>query len=73
MVTIQYYENNTLFFSQLVSNIPAIDEDIRIKGKKAKVVRIDQINESLIHIHIIFEKIKKKSSLYAKELNKKRR
>ena len=45
MVTIQYYENNSLFLCQLVHKTPSVDENIRIKGKNAKVIRVNEVNE----------------------------
>lgn len=72
MVTIQYFENNLLYFSQLVQQVPAVDHDIKIKGRKAKVIRVNEINENLVQVHIILEKINKKV-LATKELQKKKR
>ncbi len=72
MVTVQYYENNSLFLSQLVNHVPSADEDLKIKGRKAKVIRINEINENLIHVHIVIEKIVK-NPLLSKELQKKKR
>jgi hypothetical protein len=72
MVTIQYYENNSLFLSQLVHQVPSVDENIKIKGKKAKVIRVDEVNKNLTHVHIVIEKIVKKP-LLSKELQKKKR
>lgn len=72
MVTIQYFEHNLLYFSQLAHHVPAVDHDIKIKGRKAKVIRVNEINENLIQVHIILEKINKKV-LATKEIQKKKR
>lgn len=72
MVTIQYYENNSLFLSQLVHQVPSVDENIKVKGKKAKVIRVDEVNKNLTHVHIVVEKIVKKT-LLSKESQKKKR
>jgi hypothetical protein len=72
MVTIQYYENNSLFLCQLVHQAPSVDENIKIKGQKAKVIRINEVNEKLTHVHIVIEKIVKKP-LLSKELQRRKR
>lgn len=71
MVTIQFYENNSLVLSQLVKHVPTVDEEIKIKGRKAKVIRVNEVKENLIHIHVILEQINKKQ-LATKDLKKKR-
>lgn len=59
MFTVTFYENKSLVMSQLLKRIPTVDEEIKLKGKKGKVVSVDHINESNVHIHLIFEKVKK--------------
>lgn len=72
MMVIHIFENRTEVLNQFVVRIPAVDEDIRIKGRKAKVVQVNQIDENKYHVHVIYEKIAKKQPL-TKELGKKKR
>ena len=72
MMVIHIFENRTEVLNQFVVRIPAVDEDIRIKGRKAKVVQVNQIDENKYHVHVIYEKIVKKQPL-TKELGKKKR
>lgn len=72
MMVIHIYENRTEVLNQFVVRIPAVDEDIRIKGRKAKVIHVNQIDEDKYHVHVIYEKIAKKQPL-TKELGKKKR
>ena len=72
MNVIHFYENRTEVLNQFVVRIPDVDEDIRIKGKKAKVMQVNQIDKNKYHVHVLFEKIIKKQPL-AKELGKKKR
>ena len=72
MMVIHIYENRTEVLNQFVVRIPAVDEDIRVKGRKAKVVQVNQIDENKYHVHVIYEKIPKKQPL-SKELGKKKR
>lgn len=71
MFVTHYYENKTSVLSQLLVKLPAIEEDIRIKGRKAKVTEVLQIDDNHYHVNIIFEKIPKKQPL--KDLGKKKR
>lgn len=61
---VHFFENNTLVLSQLLKSIPSVDGDIKIKGRKGKVVSVKQINDHIIHVQIWFEPvIKQKLSL----------
>lgn len=74
MVLVHFLEEKTVVLSQLLKNIPSIDETLKIKGKKGKVVRVIMIDENLIHVHVIFEKVTKNQPVQkaAKEVKKKR-
>ena len=72
MMVIHIYENRTEVLNQFVVRIPAVDEDIRVKGRKAKVLQVNQIDDKKYHVHVIFEKIAKKQAL-TKEIGKKKR
>ncbi|MEG0260726.1 MAG: hypothetical protein RR595_10825 [Lysinibacillus sp.] len=72
MITIHYYENKSSVLIQLLTRIPAIDEAIKIKGRKGKIDRVVQVDENNYHAYITFEKETKKQTV-TKELGKKRR
>lgn len=71
MFVTHFYENKTSVLSQLLVNLPTVEENIKIKGRKAKVVQIVQIDDYNYQVRIIFEKIPKKQPL--KEVGKKKR
>ncbi|WP_042347891.1 hypothetical protein [Bacillus massiliigorillae] len=72
MIAIHFFENKTLVFSKLAQSIPTVDEQIKIKGRKCKVLSIKEIEDNVTHVHVCFEPvIKIKPNL--KELNKRRR
>lgn len=71
MFVTHFFENKTSVLSQLLVNLPTVEEDIKIKGRKAKVVQIVQIDNNNYHVSIIFEKIPKKQPV--KEIGKKKR
>ncbi|MFF2176668.1 hypothetical protein ACFVT8_09455 [Lysinibacillus sp. NPDC058147] len=71
MFVTHFYENKTSVLSQLLVNLPTVEENIKIKGRKAKVVQIVQIDDNNYQVSIIFEKIPKKQPV--KEIGKKKR
>ena len=72
MVAIHFYENNTLILSQLLKRIPSVDEDIKIKGRKGKVLTVKQIQENIFHVHVRFEQVIKNQPI-SKDTKKKKR
>lgn len=72
LFAVHYLENNMPVLSQCLERIPEVDEDLKIKGRKGKVVNVVQIEESKYHVHVALEKIDKKQALL-KDDKKKRR
>jgi hypothetical protein len=72
MFVIYYFENNSLVLSQLVKHIPSVDEDIKIKGRKGKVLSVKNIEENKFQVHVIFEQVNKKQ-LVSTDTKKKKR
>ena len=72
LFAVHYLENNTPVLSQCLERIPEVDEDLKIKGRKGKVVNVVQIEESKYHVHVVLEKVNKKQALL-KDDKKKRR
>ena len=73
MFAVHFYENNSRVLTQALRNIPSVDEAIKIKGKKGKVINITEIEGNVIHVHIEFEKLIVKNSASSKELGKKKK
>ncbi|GHH98984.1 hypothetical protein [Neobacillus kokaensis] len=59
MLVIHFLENKTVVLSQLVKQIPSVDENIKIKGRKGKVTNIEEVKENVYHASVIFEQVKK--------------
>lgn len=72
LFAVHYLENNTPVLSQCLKRIPEVDEDLKIKGRKGKVVNVVQIEESKYNVHVVLEKVNKKQALL-KDDKKKRR
>ncbi|WP_017755062.1 hypothetical protein [Calidifontibacillus oryziterrae] len=60
MFTVHFYEDQQLLLSQLSERAPAVDEDLKIKGRKGKVVKVQQITDRTINVEVALEKVKKK-------------
>lgn len=71
MLFIHFFESGKKVLTQYVKTVPSIDEPIKIKGRKGKVVRVDQIEDHIIHVHVQYDQIIKKS-LVADSKKKKR-
>jgi hypothetical protein len=59
MVVVHFIENNAVVLSQLREQIPSVNEDIKIKGRKGKVLDVKKIEENIIQVHVFLEKVSK--------------
>jgi hypothetical protein len=73
MYAIHFYEDKTYVLNQALRNIPSIDDNVSIKGRKAKVLNVEEIKENVYYVFIEFEKIVVKSKTATKELGKKKK
>lgn len=73
MFTVHFIENKNVLLSQLLQNVPTVGEDIKIKGRKAKVLSVNTINENTIHVNVVQEEVKKKQQLILDNSKKKKR
>ncbi|MEM5593052.1 hypothetical protein AAHH67_16995 [Niallia circulans] len=63
MITIHYFENSTNVLTQLRQDIPNIDQPVKIKGRKGKVLSVNQLKEEVYQVNVEFEKVVKKPYL----------
>ncbi|KHD84741.1 hypothetical protein NG54_13590 [Heyndrickxia ginsengihumi] len=56
MVVIQYFDNTLLVLTQLVRQIPSVGDDIKIKGRKGKVISVTEMEGNIVRINVAFEK-----------------
>lgn len=73
MFAIYFFENKTRVFNQALRRIPSVDEEIKIKGRKGKVISVQQIEENIYHVYVEFEKVVDKKLAALKELGKKKK
>jgi len=59
MYVVHFYEEKLVVLSQLRSGYPEVGEDVKIKGRKGKVLSVNQEDERIIHISVLLEKATK--------------
>ena len=59
MFAIHFYENNIAVLSQCLNQVPEVDTNIKIKGRKGKVVEVVQIDDTKYRVNVALEKINK--------------
>ena len=72
MFAIHYFEKNIAVLSQCSNRIPEVEENIKIKGRKGKVVNVNQIEENKYHVYVELEKIVKREAILKDDKKKKR-
>lgn len=71
MFAVHFYEKNNLLLSQLLNQVPSINSEIKIKGRKGKIVSITEIDENKFHIQVELEAVKKQTTLSSIDKKKK--
>lgn len=72
MFAVHFYEKNIIVLTQALRAIPAVDEDLKIKGRKCKVLDVSYNDNNHVHVQIEFEKLVEKNKAAA-ELGKKKK
>lgn len=72
MYNVHFYENKTLLLNKCLRIIPLVEENIKIKGRKGKVVDVITMDKNNVHVYLIFEKEKKIQPL-TKDTGRKRK
>jgi hypothetical protein len=72
MFVVHFFENKNALLNQLLKRVPAVGEDLTIKGRKGKVTSVTEVDEKTVHVQVTLEAIKK-ASLVADPGKKKKR
>lgn len=72
MFFIHYLENNTSVLNTFSERIPEANEQIKIKGRKGKVINVIQADGHKYYVHVDFEKIVKKETSLMDDKKKRR-
>ncbi|MCM3316303.1 hypothetical protein M3603_06385 [Rummeliibacillus stabekisii] len=71
MYTVHFLDGKNIVLSQLLRQLPKVGDDLRIKGRKGKVLEIIY-NEKSVNVNVHFE-VKKKASAVAVQFGKKKK
>ncbi|WP_102691509.1 hypothetical protein [Rummeliibacillus pycnus] len=63
MFTVQFLDHKEIVLSQLLRKVPLVNEELKIKGRKGKIVNVVKVDQTKFHIHMIFETKKKPTVL----------
>ncbi|WP_428908206.1 hypothetical protein [Niallia sp. Krafla_26] len=72
MVFIHFFESRTKVLTQLLKKIPSVDESIKIKGRKGKVINVVQVADNVFHVDVLYDPIIKKATVGVDSKKKKR-
>ena len=72
MYAVHFMEKNITVLTQVLREIPAVDDELKIKGRKGKVLSVQETAENGIHVQIEFEKVVDKKA-FIKDLGNKKR
>jgi hypothetical protein len=72
MFVVHFFENKNALLNQLLKRVPAVGEDLTIKGRKGKVTSVTEVDEKTVHVQVTLEAIKK-ATLIADPGKKKKR
>lgn len=59
MFVVYFYEDKNVLLSQFRNEYPSVGEDVKIKGRKGKVISVNDLDERYIHVQVVLEKVKK--------------
>jgi hypothetical protein len=63
MFVVHYFANKNLLLTQLVQNVPVVEDAIKIKGRKGKVINVTDIDGRNVHVQVELATVVKKSAL----------
>lgn len=73
MFAVHFFENKTRVLNLASRTVPAVGEELKIKGRKGKVTSVEQMEENVFYVYVEFEKIVDRNKTVVKDLGKKRR
>ncbi|SHR58459.1 Uncharacterised protein [Mycobacteroides abscessus subsp. abscessus] len=59
MYVVTYYDNRNVLLTQLLKNLPAEGENVKIKGRKGKITAVSPIDEKVVHVFVALEAVNK--------------
>jgi len=72
MFVISFIENRTILLCQFLKQAPSVGDAITIKGRKGKVVHVENMDKNHIHVQVELKTIDKKKVAIDDSKKKKR-
>lgn len=72
MFAVHFIENKNQLLCQLLNRVPLVNEELKIKGRKAKVLSVKSIDEKNIHVQVTLEAVNKNKPVIDQSKKKKR-
>ena len=72
MFAVHFYEKGNLFISKLLNSVPTVGQEIKLKGRKGKVINVAEISPNKYHVQLEFEVVKKVNVVAAVDKKKRR-
>ncbi|MFP7299440.1 hypothetical protein [Neobacillus niacini] len=73
MYVVHFFENRIELLNQLLGNVPAVGDQLTIKGRKGKVTDVNHVDDTHVHVQITVEKAPVKNKNTAADLAKKKK
>lgn len=72
MFAVYFFENKNLLLCQLLHRVPSEGEELKIKGRKGKVLNVKSVDDNKIHVQVNLENVVKKKLIVDDSKKKKR-
>jgi glycine cleavage system H lipoate-binding protein len=72
MFAVHFIEKNNVLLTQLLNRVPTEGEELKIKGRKAKVESVKNIDDLNIHVQVTIEVVNKNKLVVDNSKKKKR-
>lgn len=72
MFVVHFFESKNLLLTQFVNRIPDVGEDVKIKGRKAKVASVNNVDKKNVNVHVVLEVIKQSKQIVDNSKKKRR-
>ena len=72
MFAVHFIEKNNVLLTQLLNKLPTEGEELKIKGRKAKVISVKKVDELNVHVLVTIEVVTKSKFVVDNSKKKKR-
>ena len=73
MFSVYFFENKDLVLNQLLKSVPSAGDEIKIKGRKGKVLSVATVDENKFYVQVNLEKVTKLKGAALTPLDKKKK